>query len=175
MFKSQEGLAKAIQAQGTVLASGAQAGQSLSLMLDDAERTMGMQEAQLNASVFDTTRSYGLKQFGVNLDQYSADTTAYNNISTSAAVAPSASFKTIKPIKIEKEIDQSVGIIGARPAGLASAEELRKLGYKVTIYDRYDRAGGLLIYGAYSVLSFKIYRLLLYTFYSFISVGNFSA
>ena len=53
----------------------------------------------------------------------------------------------IKPINIEKEIDQSVGIIGAGPAGLACAEELRKLGYKITIYDRYDRAGGLLIYG----------------------------
>ncbi len=53
----------------------------------------------------------------------------------------------IKPIKIKKELDQSVGIIGAGPAGLACAEELRKLGYKVTIYDRYDRAGGLLIYG----------------------------
>ena len=46
-----------------------------------------------------------------------------------------------------KEIDQSVGIIGAGPAGLACAEELRKLGYKITIYDRYDRPGGLLIYG----------------------------
>jgi len=53
----------------------------------------------------------------------------------------------IKPIKITKEIDQSVGIIGAGPAGLACAEELRKNGYKVTIYDRYDRPGGLLIYG----------------------------
>ncbi len=53
----------------------------------------------------------------------------------------------IKPIKIEKEIDQSVGIIGSGPAGLACAEELRKFGYKITIYDRYDRAGGLLIYG----------------------------
>tara|TARA_B100000686_G_scaffold354522_1_gene465240 strand:+ start:2129 stop:3568 length:1440 start_codon:yes stop_codon:yes gene_type:complete len=53
----------------------------------------------------------------------------------------------IKPIKILKEIDQSVGIIGAGPAGLACAEELRKSGYKITIYDRYDRAGGLLIYG----------------------------
>ena len=53
----------------------------------------------------------------------------------------------IKPIKIKKEIGQSVGIIGAGPAGLACAEELRKLGYKVTIYDRYDRPGGLLIYG----------------------------
>jgi len=53
----------------------------------------------------------------------------------------------IKPIKVSKEINQSVGIIGAGPAGLACAEELRKLGYKITIYDRYDRPGGLLIYG----------------------------
>ncbi len=53
----------------------------------------------------------------------------------------------IKPIKIKKEIDQSVGIIGAGPAGLACAEQLRKLGYKITVYDRYDRPGGLLIYG----------------------------
>ena len=53
----------------------------------------------------------------------------------------------IKPIKVTKELDQSVGIIGAGPAGLACAEELRKFGYKITIYDRYDRAGGLLIYG----------------------------
>jgi len=53
----------------------------------------------------------------------------------------------IKPIKLKKEVDQSVGIIGAGPAGLACAEELRKAGYKITIYDRYDRPGGLLIYG----------------------------
>jgi glutamate synthase (NADPH/NADH) small chain len=53
----------------------------------------------------------------------------------------------IKPIIIEKEINLSVGIIGSGPAGLACAEELRKLGYQITIYDRYDRSGGLLIYG----------------------------
>jgi len=53
----------------------------------------------------------------------------------------------IKPIKTKHELEQSIGIIGAGPAGLACAEELRKLGYKITIYDRYDRAGGLLIYG----------------------------
>ncbi len=41
----------------------------------------------------------------------------------------------------------SVGIIGAGPAGLACAEQLRKSGYQITVYDRYDRAGGLLIYG----------------------------
>ena len=53
----------------------------------------------------------------------------------------------VKPVKVKKEINQSIGIIGAGPAGMACAEELRKLGYKVTIYDRYDRPGGLLIYG----------------------------
>ena len=53
----------------------------------------------------------------------------------------------VKPIKTKHQRKQSVGIIGAGPAGLACAEELRKLGYKVTIYDRYDRPGGLLIYG----------------------------
>ena len=53
----------------------------------------------------------------------------------------------IKPIKVKNEKEQSVGIIGAGPAGLAAGEELRKLGYQITIYDRYDRPGGLLIYG----------------------------
>jgi len=53
----------------------------------------------------------------------------------------------IKPIEVTEEINQSIGIIGAGPAGLACGEELRKKGYQVTIYDRYDRAGGLLIYG----------------------------
>ena len=53
----------------------------------------------------------------------------------------------VRPIKVKIENEQSVGIIGAGPAGLACGEELRKKGYQVTIYDRYDRAGGLLIYG----------------------------
>ena len=53
----------------------------------------------------------------------------------------------VKPFEVKKELKQSVGIIGAGPAGLACAEELRKSGYQVTIYDRYDRPGGLLIYG----------------------------
>ena len=53
----------------------------------------------------------------------------------------------VKPIDVTNEIDKSIGIIGAGPAGLACAEQLRKEGYQVTIYDRYDRPGGLLIYG----------------------------
>ena len=53
----------------------------------------------------------------------------------------------VKPIQPRRERAQSVGIIGAGPAGLAAAEQLRRKGYQVAIYDRYDRVGGLLIYG----------------------------
>ena len=53
----------------------------------------------------------------------------------------------IKNISVDKESNISIGIVGSGPAGLAAAEELRKFGYQITIYDRYDRAGGLLIYG----------------------------
>lgn len=53
----------------------------------------------------------------------------------------------VKPAAPSTERDQSVGIVGAGPAGLSAADMLRRQGYQVTIYDRYDRAGGLLIYG----------------------------
>lgn len=53
----------------------------------------------------------------------------------------------IEPIKPIRERAGSVGIIGAGPAGLAAAEQLRLEGWQVTVYDRHDRAGGLLIYG----------------------------
>jgi glutamate synthase (NADPH/NADH) small chain len=53
----------------------------------------------------------------------------------------------VAPIKPARELNQSIGIIGAGPAGLSAADQLRSAGYKVTVYDRHDRAGGLLIYG----------------------------
>ncbi|MFC3675402.1 NAD(P)-dependent oxidoreductase [Ferrovibrio xuzhouensis] len=54
----------------------------------------------------------------------------------------------VKPPKpVGEERSQSVGIIGAGPAGLAAADKLRRKGYQVHVYDRYDRPGGLLIYG----------------------------
>ena len=53
----------------------------------------------------------------------------------------------VKPPKPRVERPQSVGIVGAGPGGMTVAEELRRLGYQVHIYDRYDRVGGLLIYG----------------------------
>ncbi len=53
----------------------------------------------------------------------------------------------VKPILPQAERTESVGIIGAGPGGLAAADVLRRRGVQVTVYDRYDRAGGLLTYG----------------------------
>jgi len=53
----------------------------------------------------------------------------------------------VKPIKPAQERPESVGIIGAGPGGLAAADRLRRAGLQVTVYDRYDRSGGLLTYG----------------------------
>ncbi|WP_295077967.1 NAD(P)-dependent oxidoreductase [Tabrizicola sp.] len=53
----------------------------------------------------------------------------------------------VKPIRPYAERTESVGIIGAGPGGLAAADMLRRQGVQVTIYDRYDRSGGLMTYG----------------------------
>lgn len=59
----------------------------------------------------------------------------------------------VKPAAPLAERSESVGIIGAGPGGLAAADMLRQAGIQVTVYDRYDRAGGLLMYG---IPSFKL-------------------
>ncbi len=59
----------------------------------------------------------------------------------------------VKPNAPRVELDQSVAVIGAGPGGLAAADELRKKGYQVHVYDRYDRVGGLMVYG---IPSFKL-------------------
>jgi glutamate synthase (NADPH/NADH) small chain len=59
----------------------------------------------------------------------------------------------VAPLRPGPPRGQSIGIVGAGPAGLAAAEALRLKGYAVTVYDRYDRVGGLMIYG---IPSFKL-------------------
>ena len=53
----------------------------------------------------------------------------------------------VEPLVPGRARGQSVGVIGAGPAGLTAAEYLRQAGYEVHVYDRHDRAGGLLTYG----------------------------
>ena len=53
----------------------------------------------------------------------------------------------VEPLVPGRATGQSVGIIGAGPAGLTAAEYMRVAGHEVHVYDRHDRAGGLLTYG----------------------------
>ena len=53
----------------------------------------------------------------------------------------------VEPIVPLPDRGQSIGVIGAGPAGLTTAELMRRRGYEVHVYDRHDRAGGLLTYG----------------------------
>ena len=53
----------------------------------------------------------------------------------------------VRPPTPARERDRSIAVIGAGPGGLAAAEQLRRRGYGVHVYDRHDRVGGLLVYG----------------------------
>jgi glutamate synthase (NADPH/NADH) small chain len=53
----------------------------------------------------------------------------------------------IKPYTVEHKTGKKVAIIGSGPAGMAAADELNKLGHSVTVFERDDRIGGLLMYG----------------------------
>jgi len=59
----------------------------------------------------------------------------------------------VEPVVPARERDESVGIIGAGPGGLAAADVLCRAGVRVTVYDRHDRVGGLMTYG---IPSFKL-------------------
>ncbi len=53
----------------------------------------------------------------------------------------------IVPHKVSHRTGKKVAVVGSGPAGLATAEELNKLGHSVTVFERADRIGGLLMYG----------------------------
>ena len=53
----------------------------------------------------------------------------------------------IKPQPPEKRTGKKVAIVGSGPAGLAAAAQLNKAGHRVTVFERADRIGGLLMYG----------------------------
>ena len=53
----------------------------------------------------------------------------------------------IQPRIPQKRTGKKIAVIGSGPAGLASADQLNQAGHSVTVYERSDRAGGLLTYG----------------------------
>ena len=138
MFESQANLAKSIEAQGTVLASGQPSGQSMLLELTQAERELGFEQAQIDATIFDATRSYGIDRYGIDLDQYSADTSARNSITQSALVAPTASFQTIKPIKQNAPKKPSIlgPILGGITTTVGMGTAIGGEGYWGTVFNK---------------------------------------
>ena len=80
---------------------------------------------------------------------------------TLAISDPAVSIKSIERTIIDKAFEngwvtpripssrtgKKIAIIGSGPAGLASADDLNQAGHSVTVYERADRAGGLLMYG----------------------------
>jgi len=53
----------------------------------------------------------------------------------------------IKPVQPSLRTGKKIAIVGSGPSGLAAAAQLNKAGHKVTVYERADRIGGLLMYG----------------------------
>jgi len=53
----------------------------------------------------------------------------------------------VSAAKPEKRTGKKVAVVGSGPAGMAAAAQLNKAGHQVTVYERADRIGGLLMYG----------------------------
>ena len=96
-FSAEKAMIAAIQAQGATLATG-RAGQSFTLQVMDAQRTLGFEQAQIDQTLFDAARAAGTEQRGILLDQNAADVAAWNGL-PAAPLAPGASFTPLKPIK----------------------------------------------------------------------------
>ena len=121
MFEGQEKLAESIRAQGTILASGMSAGQSTMLTLTDEERKLGQRQAAVDASLYNARQSYGIQEYNTLLRQYAADSQAYNSV-IAAPMAPSAEFKTVRPVKMAAP--EKPSMLGAIMTGFSAGVKI---------------------------------------------------
>lgn len=130
-FQAEEKMIAQIQAQGTVLASSQQSGQSMLLALMDTEKELGRQEAQINASLRDANKQYRISEFGFGLDKYSADQRAMGMV-PGAPVAQMASFAPIKKPKVEGPSGLGLmgGIFSAVGSGIGTTVSTQAAGVK---------------------------------------------
>lgn len=129
-FQAQKNMAEAIQAQGTVLSTGG-SGQSFLLRAMDAERQLGYEQAQVDATLYDAARANGLAKEGILLDQTSANYAAWNNLPADP-MAPQAPFMPIAPIAQQGPSGLALagGLIGAGVGGVTSGlSTYSSLGY----------------------------------------------
>ena len=114
-FTSQTNLISAIKRMGEVSASGMQAGQSKLMELAQQERDIGFKAAQIDATVFSATRAFGIKQFGIDLDQFSANQSAWSKVDEGPTEGPGNAFQT----KVPKmgALPKKPGLLGPLMAG----------------------------------------------------------
>ena len=117
-FEGQQKLAASIQAQGTVLASGMQAGQSMMLAMQDIERQLGFEQAAVNASLFNANESFAMSEYGTRLSQYAADARAVNAVPAGPLFAPVAEFQTVTPLK--QASPEKPSMLGSVMAGVSA-------------------------------------------------------
>ena len=121
-LKGQTLLAESIRAQGSLLASGMQSGQSMFGELQQAERELGFAQAEIDAGLLNAEQQYAMKEYDIALSQYSADATTFSSLRGGPTLAPSASFAPIEPImKARPSKPSSLGpILGGITTGMTT-------------------------------------------------------
>ena len=117
-LQGQTLLAESIRAQGSVLASGMQSGQSMFGELQQAERELGFAQAEIDAGLWNAEKQYGMKEYDIALSKFSADAAALGQLDSGPTLAPSASFAPVKPIK--KEPPSKPSPLGAIMSGVTT-------------------------------------------------------
>lgn len=118
-FKGQTALVDAIKAQGTMLASGQQAGQSMLLELGDIERQLGFKAAEIDQGLFNTEKQWQMKEYEIGLAHYTADKKAQSQIKGGPMFKPlDTIFPTMPIMQSEPSKPSSlVPILGGISAG----------------------------------------------------------
>ncbi len=142
-FEQQSQLTKAIKATGKMLSTG-NAGQSFLLQMSQSERELGMMQAQLEQSLFDSEKTAALEGQGVLHQQYNRDASAYNNLPGFPG-APPAVLLPYKPIMASGPSKMAlmgamVGAVGGGiGAGITAQSEFKSLsGGGTKTYDYND-------------------------------------
>ena len=75
-----------------------------------------------------------------------------------ASIAEAAFREGFMPLRMPERNGKKVAVIGAGPAGLAAADRLNQMGYRVTVFEKNEAAGGLLRYG---IPNFKLGKVII--------------
>ena len=124
-FNTQRAMRKAIQAQGSILATGG-TGQSHLLRVIDAERELGMEMAEAEQTLYDAELARGIRDEGTLLDAASANIAAWNGLPASP-LNPQASLLPVKPIKAKGPSNLSLlgSLVGAGVSGVSAGYDFK--------------------------------------------------